>query len=237
MKILLTGGSGALGSNIKKMIDCFAPSSDELDITDEKRCLDVVNESGPDIIIHCAAYTDVAKAEADRDRCWVVNVVGTQNMVRAANGARFIYISTHYVFDGERGNYTEEDTPKPINYYSLTKLIGEAIVNQYPNTLIIRTGFKKDGEWEYPKAFIDQWTCADYASERAPDIVKASIMKDLTGIIHISGSKKSIYELARRRAPTVGQMSIKDVAVKLPGKIYLNSDKWTKLLKSKSAEK
>src|SRR3989344_1612075 len=194
-KILVTGGSGALGANIQKLIKCDAPSSIELDVRDFESCRKAIKRYNPDIIIHCAAWTDVAGAEKNKKGCWGGNVIGTENMVKAALGRRFIYISTHYVFDGETGNYKEDDIPNPTNFYSLTKLIGEAIVTQYPSTLTMRTGFKKDGPWEYPKAFVDQWTCADFASERAPDIVKAALMEKLIGIIHLSGEKKTIYDL------------------------------------------
>lgn len=244
-KILLTGGSGRLGFNIRKLIKCDAsdesifinpsnltPAEIELDIRDYKKCLRVIKKYKPDIIIHCAAWTDVLGAEKNKKECWDTNVIGTQNMVRAARGRRFIYISTEYVFDGERGNYKETDTPNPVNFYSLTKLVGEFIVSQYKNTLIIRTSFKQDGPWQYPKAFVDQWTGADFARERAPDIIKAALMTDLTGLIHITGKRKSIYDLARRASPDVGKMSIKDVKVKLPKDTSLDISLWKRILKS-----
>src|SRR3989338_3709519 len=204
-KILITGGSGILGSSIVRIVKCDTPDFKELDVTDLKKCQKAMKKYNPDIIIHCAAWTDVVGAEKEKEKCWKVNVVGTENMVKVASGRRFIYISTHYVFDGEKGNYKENDTPNSLNFYSLTKLVGEAIVHQYPNTLIIRTGFKKDGPWEYPKAFVDQWTCADFASERAPDIVRAALMEKLVEVIHISGEKKTVYDLARKTSPDVGK--------------------------------
>ena len=231
-KILITGGSGALGSSIRKILDCDAPDSKTLNITSFNNCISYINKTDPDIVIHCAAWTDVAGAEKNKEGCWSINVRGTENMIRAANGRRFIYISTHYVFDGERGMYTEKDTPNPVNYYSLTKLIGEAIIGQYPNTLIIRTGLKKDGSWPYNKAFVDQWLCSDFASERAPDVVRAALMNELVGLIHISGERKSVYELARKVSPEVGEMSINDVNVKLPKDVSLDSSLWKKILQN-----
>lgn len=236
-KILITGSSGALGSCIKRLIKCDAPDSKELNITDLKKCLSAIKKYNPDIIIHCAAWTDVAGAETNKKACWQTNVVGTENMVRTAAGRRFIYISTHYVFDGTAGNYKEDNIPNPINFYSLTKLIGETIVKQYNNTLVIRTGFKKDGPWQYKNAFADQWTCADFASERAPDIVRASLMTDLRGVIHISGKKKTIYDLAKKVSPDVGKIYIKDAKVKLPQFIYLDSSLWKKILSRSKAVK
>ena len=231
--ILITGGSGALGSNIQKLIKCHAPNSKELDVRDLKSCLGAVKKYNPDIIIHCAAWTDVAGAEKQKKECWQVNVNGTKNMVKSAVGKRFIYISTEYVFDGEKGMYKEDDTPNPVNFYALTKVVAEAIVGQYPNTLIIRTAFKKDGPWPYEKTFIDQWMSADFASERAPEIVQASLMEDLKGVLHISGDRKTIYDLAKKVSPNVGKMSINDLTVKLPRDTSLDSSKWKKI-KSKS---
>lgn len=228
-KILITGGSGALGSCIKRLIKCDTPDRDELNVVDFKKCLSAIKKYNPDIIIHCAAWTNVAGAETNKKGCWQTNVEGTENMVKAAAGRRFIYISTHYVFDGDKGNYKENDIPSPVNFYSLTKLIGETIVKQYDNTLIIRTGFKKDGPWQYKNAFADQWTCADFASERAPTIIKAVLMTKLTGVIHISGRRKTIYELAKRVSPNVGKMSINNVPVKLPRDTSLDSSLWKKI--------
>lgn len=234
-RILVTGGSGALGIEIKKLMSCFAPSSSELDITNRKKCLAAVKKYRPDIIVHCAAWTDVARAEKERRKCWEVNVLGTENMVRAAAGRRFIYISTEYVFDGTKGNYVEDDIPNPVNFYSLTKLLGEEIVRQYKKTLVIRTAFKKNGPWPYEGAFIDQWMSADFASERAPDIVRASLTNELVGVIHISGKRKTIYELASKASPAVKKISVKDVAVTLPRDTSLNSSKWKKIKSQQEA--
>ncbi len=228
-RILITGGSGALGTAIRKLTACIAPSSSELNIIDFAQCQAAVKRHNPDVIIHCAAWTDVVGAEKNRHECWDANVTGTANMARAAAGRRFVYISTEYVFDGERGNYKEDDIPHPINFYALTKLCGEIAVEQYPNTLIIRTAFKPDGPWPYKAAFTDQWMSVDFVSERAPDILRASLMTDLTGLIHISGERKTIYDLAVKVSPMVKKMSIKDVPVMLPKDTSLDSSLWKKI--------
>ncbi|MDA2936257.1 NAD(P)-dependent oxidoreductase [Patescibacteria group bacterium AH-259-L05] len=227
--VLITGGSGSLGTAIQKLISCDAPDRSELDIRSVRKCEQAMKKYKPDIIIHAGAYTDVSGAEKHKKACWDVNVIGTENLVRAVHGRRFIYISTSYVFDGEKGDYTEDDIPDPVNFYSLTKLLGEIVVSQYKNTLIIRTMFKPDGPWSFKRAFVDQITTAEFVSDIAPDIVKASLMQDLFGIIHISGTKKTIYELAQKVSPQVGKMSIKDVDVMLPKDISLNNELWKKL--------
>lgn len=226
-RILLTGGSGTLGTQIRQYLDCIAPSHRELDLRRNNSCARVVKRYRPDLIIHAAAYTDVAGGQRERAVAYRINVLGTQHLVRAAHGARFIYLSTEYVFDGTRGRYREDDVPNPVNYYALTKLLGELVVGQYPNTLIIRTSFKPDGPWPYPAAFTDQWTSADLASVRAPQIVQAALMPKLLGVIHIGGRRKTVYELARQCTPTVGKRSIRDVkAVTLPRDISLNTMLW-----------
>lgn len=225
-KVLITGGSGNLGQAIQKLMPCIAPDQHELDITDLASCKRAIKKYKPDIIIHCAAWTDVAGAEKNKDACWAINVTGTQNLVRAADGRRVVYISTDYVFDGEQGNYTEEDTPSPQNFYALTKLAGELIMRQYEQTLIIRTAFKKDGPWPYEKAFVDQWASHEFVSVLAPQILQAALMTKLVGVIHIAGARKSIYELARQATPSVGKMSRSDVAVHIPRDTSLNISKW-----------
>lgn len=158
-------------------------------------------------------------------------------MVRAAAGRRFVYISTDYVFDGERGNYREEDIPNPRNFYALTKLIGEVIMRQYSHTLIIRTAFKPDGPWPYERAFIDQYASHEFVSVIAPDIAKAVLMTDMLGIVHIAGKRTSMYDLARQASPSVGKMSVNDAGVALPHDASLNISKWKKILSPSSPAK
>ncbi|MDA2922371.1 sugar nucleotide-binding protein, partial [Patescibacteria group bacterium AH-259-L07] len=191
-RVLITGGSGSLGTAIQKLIQCDAPDKRELDIRDIKKCEQAMKKYKPDIIIHAGAYTDVSGAQIHKKTCWDVNVIGTENLARAAHGRRFIYISTSYVFDGKDGNYKEDDIPHPVNFYSLTKLLGEIVVSQYKNTLIIRTMFKPDGPWPFRRAFVDQITTAEFVSDIAPDIVKACLKPGFKhDIIHVSGTKKN----------------------------------------------
>src|SRR3989344_3290525 len=166
--ILVTGSRGNLGRLLSQSTGAIGIDRDTLDITDEGAVVEYFKRARYDVLLHCAAFTDVSGAEKDKDACYSVNVVGTENLVKHFKGKKFVYISTEYVFDGTKGNYRENDTPNPVNYYALTKLLGEMIVRQYPHALVIRTSFKPDGPWPYPKAFVDQWTSADYASERAP---------------------------------------------------------------------
>lgn len=133
MKILVTGYSGQLGHDVVREgqlhgLNMIGTSSKDLDITQQQEVSEFVNRVKPDAIIHCAAYTAVDKAEFEKDKCWNVNVKGTRYVANAAKDvdAKFMYISTDYVFDGKGTTpFLESDTPKPIGYYGLTKSEGE----------------------------------------------------------------------------------------------------------------
>jgi len=136
MKILVTGYTGQLGFDVvreglEKGFEMVGVGSKDLDITNEIAVEQYVKKVKPDAIIHCAAYTAVDKAEDDKETCRNVNVSGTKFLVNAAKemNAKFMYISTDYVFDGKgEVPFTEEDTPKPVGYYGQTKNEGEKIV-------------------------------------------------------------------------------------------------------------
>lgn len=92
------------------------------------------------MIFHCAAMTGIDKCEKNKEDCWRANVIGTRNIVNLAkkNNAKLIYISTGSIFSGETGNYKENDTPDPRNFYSLTKLLGEEAVLAYTRGIVVR---------------------------------------------------------------------------------------------------
>ena len=149
MKYLNTGGGGQLGFDVRRDLlhrdvsesDVAAPSSKELDITDARAVEKYIGIFQPNVIIHCAAYTNVDGAESDQEACRKVNVEGTRNLVRAAEkvDAKIIYISTDYVFDGESAEPYEIDAKtNPKSVYGQTKYEGEEIVCEYPKHFIVR---------------------------------------------------------------------------------------------------
>ncbi|MBY6277856.1 SDR family oxidoreductase, partial [Symbiobacterium thermophilum] len=131
-QILLTGGSGRLGIELRGLLPgIVAPPRSELDVTKPDTIDAALDRYRPQIVVHAAAYTNVAEAEVDRRSCWQVNVEGTRNLVRALGrrGIRLVHISTDYVFDGTRGGYREDDPVGPVcNFYALSKLVAEEIV-------------------------------------------------------------------------------------------------------------
>ena len=147
MRYLITGVKGQLGSELTRELDergetdYLAVDIEEMDITDKDRVMKVITEYKPDVIFHCAAYTAVDKAEQDEKNCYKVNVEGTKNITDAslAVGAKLVYLSTDYVFDGTKeGYYTEEDQVNPQSVYGKTKQLGEEEVKRNPNHFIGR---------------------------------------------------------------------------------------------------
>ena len=152
MKLLITGASGLYGSRLAKLAvaknwDVYSSDVIELkvygtfvkmDISDKAMVDEVFRQVKPDVVVHAATLTDVDKCETNKELAWKINVEGTKNIVDAAKSAGSfpIYISTDYVFSGEKGNYTETDTPDPINYYGLTKLKAEEVVKTQPEYFI-----------------------------------------------------------------------------------------------------
>lgn len=200
MNTLLTGGSGLLGKKLWEYLDFYAPSSKGLDIT-EPETLSIAGDYKR--VIHCAAYTNVPKAEIEKSKCFNINVTGTYNMAKAFPDAYFVYISTEHV-------------GIPVNYYSHTKLWGEEMVKKHHQKyLIIRTLFKRN-PFPYKYAFFDQHTQGDYIDVIAPLIAK-EILKGTTGTVHLGTGRKTMFELARRTKPNIKANSIKDIKdVKMP---------------------
>lgn len=138
MKILITGANGQLGFDVIKQlksneIEYLGTDRESLDITNQQEVKKSIVEYCPDVVIHCAAYTSVDKAEDEKEVCYNINVLGTKYVAEACKeiNAKMVYISTDYVFDGEGDQpFDIDDKPNPINYYGKTKYEGELLVQQ-----------------------------------------------------------------------------------------------------------
>jgi dTDP-4-dehydrorhamnose reductase len=152
MRVLITGGTGQLGRALSRLapegVQVTALGSSQCDITDPAAVWTAVTICRPDVVVHCAAMTDVDGCEHDPRRAWRVNALGTQHVAAAAMeaGARLVYISTNYVFDGEAEEpYHEFARPNPISVYGATKLAGEEIVRALcPRHYVVRTAMLYD---------------------------------------------------------------------------------------------
>lgn len=160
MKILLTGSNGLLGQAITSLFtretdfELILTSFEEkafleyghkfenLDITKKDDVKKLIEFYKPDVIINCAAFTNVDKCETERESSWKINVDGVKNIIIAAkkNYSRLIHFSSDYVFDGKHGPYSENAVPNPISFYGREKLASEnALVTSDVNYTIIRT--------------------------------------------------------------------------------------------------
>jgi dTDP-4-dehydrorhamnose reductase len=219
--LVVTGSTGLLGSKIVKNPDHEIHHKNErIDIT-KKEIYTYIREINPDVVIHCAAFTNVDQCEIQREKAWSTNVLGTDNMVEAckATDAKLLYISTDYVFDGRKGMYTEADEPHPINFYGETKLEGEKRVTNLSEYIIARTSVLYG--WHHTLNFAtwvieqlqnrneirivtDQYACPTLADNLAA-VLFEMCEKDLCGIYHVTGTERiNRYEFALKIALQFG---------------------------------
>jgi len=145
-RILVIGSNGLLGQKVAEQLvrgsaaritlasvedvpvrDLLSTEYIRLDLTVRKDVREVVGTVNPDVIINCAAMTNVDACETERDMAWKINVSGVEHLVEAARGkgATIVHVSSDYVFDGKSGPYTEDDRPEPLSYYGKSKLASE----------------------------------------------------------------------------------------------------------------
>ncbi len=207
MKYLITGRNGQLArAFIKKFearsTDFSAPDESQLDITNNSSVLEAVAAYKPDVIINCAAYNLVDKAEQERETAFAVNAEGPKNLARAAgrHKAVLVHFGSDYVFDGakESGLYTEDDPANPLNEYGKSKLSGEDLAGETDgNFLVFRLSWVYgDGkqnfiykltEWakhsEYLKIACDEFSVPTSA-DTVVDITLRSLDAGIRGLYH-----------------------------------------------------
>ncbi len=236
-KVLIAGARGLLG---QKIVEIFKRESEyellpcelnaetegyiELDITDRQKVMDTVGKERPAVIVNAAAFTDVDRAETERELAYKVNATAVAHLAEAAKifGAKLVHISTDYVFNGQKGSYAEDSLPDPIGYYGKSKLAGENLAKaQVDNLVILRTqvlyGFAKGVKrnfviWVLEKlaagqdfsVVTDQVGNPTIADELAFAVLKV-VKKNAIGIYHVSGFETlSRYEFARQIAEVFG---------------------------------
>jgi dTDP-4-dehydrorhamnose reductase len=205
MRIVMTGAQGQLGSELQaalgdhELVLLDLPSFDLSRTGDEQQ----ICQARPHVVIHAGAYTDVDGAEREPDRALQINADGTERVARAAQtaGARLIYISTDYVFDGSKTEpYLESDEPRPINAYGRSKRTGEERAMAYcADTLVVRTAWlygahgknfvktvlQLASERPLLKVVADQYGSPTYAKDLANVLVSLLCLK-VKGIVHVT---------------------------------------------------
>jgi dTDP-4-dehydrorhamnose reductase len=202
-KLLVTGGSGLLGSNIAQMAQkkyevyatYFKHSVKmdnvhffQVDLTRREEYKKII-EINPDSIIHCAALTDVDFAEQNPDEAFLLNVIATKNISKVARdlGAYLIFISTDSVFDGIKGNYSEKDQTNPINVYGETKLRAEKdIETVQENHMIVRTniyGWNKRDKYSLAEWMINKLSNAEILPAFRDVFFSPILVNDLANVL------------------------------------------------------
>ena len=216
MKVLVTGAKGILGQDLCTMLmennhEVIETDIGNLDITDKQAIRNFLHHSKPDIVIHCAAYTNVDGAESDKEKAYLINHTGSENLAISSAELELpiVYISTDYVFDGTKNSpYKPDDPVNPLNIYGLSKLRGEESVRMFnPNHYIIRTswlyGHKGKNFVETMinlgknnpeiKVVNDQTGCPTWTIELARGILGLITNNSPYGTYHICGSGKTTW--------------------------------------------
>lgn len=233
MKILLFGGSGQLGFELTKRardldFQIVSPVTSEVNVTDRDPVIYLTKQVKPDVVINCAAYTAVDKAEVDGEMAFKVNRDGPGYIAEAVaeTGARLIHISTDYVFDGSLGRALRETDPtNPLSVYGTSKLAGEEKIREIaPNqSLVVRTSslhgqrginfvhtmIKLFRELPVVKVVADQTmspTWAGWLAEVLLDVARI----DATGVVHASCDGAVTWhefasEIMRQVGPKIGR--------------------------------
>ncbi len=215
-----------LGTELRKLDpDIIAPSSDECDIVLWRHVIDCYEKHLPDVIINVAAIKDNRKIEQNPSEAIRVNIQGAANLANLCfeKNIRYIYISTDYVYKGDRGNYKETDEILPFNLYSWTKLGGECSARAVKNHLIIRTSFGAN-QFEYKEAFCDKWVSKEYVDKIAPMVLEAAL-SPLTGVLNLGTERKTIYQYASQRSQ-VKAVKLSDTSHLTPYDNSFNLQKW-----------
>ena len=212
MRVLVTGAGGQLG---REVVDVCTAAGDEviacdhaaLDVADRDGVLQTVAAAGPDTVIHAGACTNVDGCETDPDQAYSVNALGTRHVAEAARmaGARVVYVSTDYVFDG-RGDrpYHEWDATNPVSVYGRSKLAGESALG--PGDTIVRTSWVcgrhgnnfvktilgRAGAGQQLTVVDDQHGCPSFAEDLAAMLRRLAVAR-LPGTFHVTNQRPTTW--------------------------------------------
>lgn len=257
-RVLVTGAQGMLGNDLcaaaPANVSLVAVDIEDFDITDSRHCQEAIAAARPDAVIHCAAYTDVDGCERDPETAFGVNSEGTRNVAGAARAcaARLLYLSTDYVFAGDKGQpYVESDQPTPLGIYGESKLRGEQHVRDLvANHIIVRTQwlFGSNGR-NFVDSILraakagrdlrvvnDQWGAATYTKDLARGLWLALRLR--SGTYHLTNSGSGTwYDVATcaLRAAGMGHVRVQAIPstewptpTRRPTYAVLASKAWTK---------
>lgn len=197
-KVVVLGGTGILGKELRKINQSLIISGSEIDIRNYELLSNYLIEIDPDIIINCVSLKSEI-VEKRRIDSIDINIIGAANVSKFCIefNKRLCYISTDYVYSGRRGNYGEDDEVLPNNLYAWTKLAAESSTMLVKDHIIIRTSFGEN-EFPYKFAYKNIFVSKDYVDKIAPIILKAA-KSNIQGILNVGTERKSIYNYAMQR--------------------------------------
>ena len=235
-KIVFTGGTGRFGQVLKKTvsksnINIFFPSSKILNILKIDSIRKYLKLKKPTYLIHAAGLSrPMDMHDKDISKSIDLNIIGTSNITKVCSelNIKLIFFSTSYVYPGEKGNYKEDDPLKPINNYGLSKMGGEAAVQMYKNSLILRLSMTEN-PFIHKNAFSDFITNFIYHDDVAKILVK---ILDKKGILNIGGKSQSVFDFAKSKKIKIKKILAKKfLGINAKLNVSMNLNKLKKIIK------
>ena len=233
-KIVITGGSGRFGSELKKIKNKYKllfPNKNKLNVLDLTTIRKYLKLQKPNYLIHLAGLSrPMMIHEKHIDKSIDLNIIGTANITKACLelGIKLINFSTSYIYPGTKGNYKETDPLLPKNNYSWSKLGGESSVQMYKNSLILRVCMTEK-PFVHKKAFYDFNTNFIFHDEVAKILFKLINKK---GIINLGGEAQTVYRFVKKFNPKIKKIYAKKIlGPKYPLNPSMNITKLKKIIK------
>ena len=211
-KILFTGGSGRFAKVFRLVKNKYRieyPSKKKFNIESFNSVLRYLKKSKPDYLIHCAALSRPMKIhEKNIIKSVSLNIIGTANIVKECfkNKIKLIYISTNYLYPGNKGNYKETDALLPWNNYGWSKLGAECAVQMYKNSLIVRACVSEK-PFLHKTAFNNVKASFLYHDDAAKIVLK---LINKTGMINLGGKSQTIFNFAKKTNPSIKKSNMKN---------------------------
>ena len=233
-RIVITGGAGRFGNELKKVktnYKLFFPTKKKLDILKINTVKNFLKKIRPNFVIHLAGLSRPMK-EHDKNinKSINLNIIGTANLVSICSKLKIklIYFSTSYVYPGKKGNYKESDALLPWNNYGWSKLGGECAVQMYKNSLILRVSMTEK-PFIHKKAFANVKMNFMFHEDLAKILIK---IIDRKGIINVGGPTQTVYKFAKKYNSKVRKIFVKKNSIyNYPLNPYMNLSKLKKIIK------
>ncbi len=222
MTVLILGGGGQLGRELHNAIPGSVPlghsNIDGIDLlASAEKIIETIESYFPDVIINASAMTNVDRCETEQNTALMINGVSLKHITEAARSANayLVHVSTDYVFDGKEGNYKEDSPPNPVNYYGLSKLIGDIYANSYGKSIVVRTSGVFGHLPNFPRFAYDTLKAGKelkvmegyyspiHARQLAESISEILDTKPV-GFLNIAGERTSRFELAQKLCQLYG---------------------------------